>query len=497
MTDVAVRSDDLESATGPFADANGSEDGGEVVGASRPGSGPTLDVALGLLLAAIGFVLGARVLRDNSFLTHLTTGDLIRFTGSVPTEDPYSFTAPGEPWTVQSWLASLWYSVLGEIGGGSAIRLANGLVGASVMAMVWRLSSRAESLLLRFGVCGVVAFIGATVWSPRPLMIGLACLAAVLLAVDGRLRPVWLVPVMWIWVNSHGSFPLAFVLIGAAGIGAAIDTRALPHHQIRVGLWAFIGLLGGAINPLGPRLLWFPVELLSKREALEGVNEWKAPNFDSPFEMAFLALVLSLVFAGRARVEWRVMVPALVFGVAGFLALRNIAVATLVFVPALTAAATPWRGGLSGAERSIASRAIAVAGAVTLALSAAMVASTGALSLSRYPVEEIDWLDERELIGNDAARIVHPETVGNYLHYRFGLDARVFVDDRFDFYPQPILDDHLDLTFGGDFESIVDRWDATAVVWEADSLFAVWLRESSEWTVQMDDPEGWILATRS
>lgn len=497
MTDVAVRSDNLESAAGPSADAERPGTDDEVVGASEAGNGPTLDTALGLLLAAIGFVLGARVLRDNSFLTHLTTGDLIRVTGSVPTADPYSYTAPGEPWTVQSWLASLWYSVLGQVGGGTAIRLANGLVGAALMAMIWRLSSRAESLLLRFGVCGIVAFIGATVWSPRPLMIGLACLAAVLLAVDGRLRPVLLVPVMWIWVNSHGSFPLAFVLIGAAGLGAAIDTRSLPQRHLRVGLWAFIGLLGGAINPLGLRLLWFPVELLSKREALEGVNEWKAPNFDSPFELAFLALVLSLVFAGRARVEWRVMLPALVFAVAGFLALRNIAVATLVFVPALTASTSLWREGLSASERSIVSRAIAVTGVVGLALSATLVASTGALSLSRYPVDEIDWLDERAMIGNEQARIVHPDTVGNYLHYRYGLDARVFIDDRFDFYPQPVLDDHLDLTFGGDFETIVDRWDATAVVWEADSLFAAWLRESADWDVQMDDPEGWILATRS
>lgn len=497
MTDVALRSDDLESATGPSADAEGPGSVAEVVGASEAGSGPTLDTALGLSLAAIGFVLGARVLRDNSFLTHLTTGDLIRVTGSVPSEDPYSFTAPGEPWTVQSWLASLWYSVLGQLGGGTAIRLANGLVGAGLMAMIWRLSSRAEALLLRFAVCGVVAFIGATVWSPRPLMIGLACLAAVLLAVDGRLKPVLLIPVMWVWVNSHGSFPLAFVLIGASGLGAAIDTRALPHHHLRVGMWAFVGLVGGAINPLGLRLLWFPVELLSKREALEGVNEWKAPNFDSPFELAFLALVLSLVFAGRARVEWRVMLPALVFAVAGFLALRNIAVATLVFVPALTAPTSLWREGLAASERSIVSRAIAVTGVVGLALSATLVASTGALSLGRYPVEEIDWLDERDLIGNESARIVHPDTVGNYLHYRYGLDARVFIDDRFDFYPQPVLDDHLDLTFGGDFETIVDRWEATAVVWEADSLFAAWLRDSADWTVQMDDPDGWILATRS
>ncbi len=462
----------------------------------RSGSGPTLEAALGWLLVVMGFFLGARVLRDNSFLTHLTTGDLIRVERSVPTTDPYSFTAPGEPWTVQSWLASLWYSVLGTFGGGAAIRIGNGLLTASVVAIAWKLSDRAQLALLRFAVVGAMIVVGATVWSSRPLLFGLVGLALVAAALDRRIDPRWLIPVMWVWVNTHGSFPLAVVLVGATCVGAFLDDRAVPMPELRVGMWTVLGILGGAINPIGLKLLWFPIELLSKRDALAEVSEWKPPDFNTTFEVVFLVMAVALGLAIWFMAPKRVVVPALVFAAAGFMAVRNISVATFLLVPALTPllfAGKPL--GLNGSERNVLSRGIAAMAVAGAALSAVVVFSTGGLNLERFPVDEAAWLDERGLIAVEGARVVHPDTAGNYFHYRFGEEARVFVDDRFDFYPRPVLDDHLELTFGGDFGAILDRWDATAVVWESDSDFADWLRASDDWVVQMDDDEGWLVAT--
>ena len=76
---------------------------------------PTLGGALGVLFVGAGAAIGLRSLADNSFLTHLATGRLILDSGSVPSHDPYTFTAAGEPWTVQSWLASLLYAVAEDV----------------------------------------------------------------------------------------------------------------------------------------------------------------------------------------------------------------------------------------------------------------------------------------------------------------------------------------------------------------------------------------------
>ena len=38
---------------------------------------------------------------------------------------------------------------------------------------------------------------------------------------EGRLDPRWLLPIGWVWVNSHGSFPLGVVLLVVAAVGPA------------------------------------------------------------------------------------------------------------------------------------------------------------------------------------------------------------------------------------------------------------------------------------
>src|SRR4051812_27067033 len=65
-----------------------------------------------LVLGAVvwGLKLGLHPLDDNSFLTHLAAGRLILHSG-IPRVDPFSSTALGTPWVVQSWLVAALYGV--------------------------------------------------------------------------------------------------------------------------------------------------------------------------------------------------------------------------------------------------------------------------------------------------------------------------------------------------------------------------------------------------
>ena len=89
---------------------------------------------------------------DNSFLTHLATGRLILDTGEIPTSDPYTFTAHGADWVVQSWLASWLYGWVEKLGGGDGLRILTAVLCASLAALVWRLSRPAQGLLVRASV---------------------------------------------------------------------------------------------------------------------------------------------------------------------------------------------------------------------------------------------------------------------------------------------------------------------------------------------------------
>src|SRR5713226_2757624 len=68
--------------------------------------------AIGFALA--GLVAGLRPIHDNSFLTHLATGRLLLH-GTFPRHDPYSFTAHGTSWIVESWLPSLGYAAIEKV----------------------------------------------------------------------------------------------------------------------------------------------------------------------------------------------------------------------------------------------------------------------------------------------------------------------------------------------------------------------------------------------
>ena len=153
------------------------------------GRGVRLSTVVGLVLVAIGALIGVSALRDNSFLTHLATGRLILEDG-FPSHDPYSFSAPGEPWVVQSWLASLAYASLESLGGLGLVRVAVGALCAALAGVVWLLTGPARNLFVRLGLAGLVVVAGgAGLWSERPLMVGLLGLGLILLAAEGRLDP--------------------------------------------------------------------------------------------------------------------------------------------------------------------------------------------------------------------------------------------------------------------------------------------------------------------
>ncbi len=297
----------------------------------KASSGLTLQASFALFFLAIGFLIGRRVLGDNSFLTHFATGQLILDRGSVPTTDPYSFTAGGEPWVVQSWLASVLYAGLDSALGGFGIRALHGVLAGCSAALVWMLTSRKnENVFVPLVLSGAVLIIGATMWSARPLLFGLLGFVLVFAVVEGLIRPQWLLPVMWVWVNTHGSFPLAGVLVGTIGVGEWIDRREFPVDTARVLGWVCAGTLLGAINPLGPRLLWFPVQLLRRGEALDNVVEWRPFTLQGLTAWIFAGLLVAFIASLTQSVQWRSVVPASVFSLAAFLAIRNIVLASIV-----------------------------------------------------------------------------------------------------------------------------------------------------------------------
>lgn len=461
--------------------------------------GSRIDLAGAILVvfALTGFIIGAREIADNSFLTHLATGRLIIDQHAVPTADPYSYLASGEPWTVQSWLPSLLYAVLDSTLGGWSIRILHGLITSAVVVGLWRLVAPVRQLVPRVALVGLVMLIGTFLWPPRPLLFGLVGIVAVLQVAQGMRPRWWLIPVFWVWVNSHGSFLLGLVLLGTIMVGAAIDDRRwLPPAEIRTLAAAIVGCLVGAVNPLTWRLLWFPFHMLTRRDALERVAEWTSPSFRQPLEQLFLLLLPLIVLAAARRAPWRVLLPSIVFFVSGLMAVRNLGLASLVIVALVAPSLAGLAGTLDGSTTGRVPRMLAMVAGAGFVVAALAVAMSSPVDVEDYPIDELDWLEDRALVADEDVRLVQRDFVGNFMTLRYGSDARVFMDDRFDFYPQTVIDDHNTLLLGGDMGEIMERNEFDVVLWATESPLHRWVIASDDWRI-MSDEEPWFVACRT
>jgi hypothetical protein len=459
-------------------------------------------------LGLVGVLARARAISDNSTLTHLATGRTIAHGGGIPTRDPYSFTAFHHPWVVQSWLAEATYGWLERIGGLHLVVLEQVVLAGILAATIAWLARTGRALTT--ALAGLIAvFLGAGYWSPRPLLFGLLALALTVAVTEGQRSPWWLVPIAWIWVSAHGSFPLGLAWLVLSLVGDALDGKGVVSRRRLQCLGTFVvGLFVAMVNPLGPRLLLFPLKVQQKQAVFKAIIEWKSPNFQQGAGLLAMAgLAAAIVVLARGRPSWTHTLPAAVFVAFGLYASRNLAAAAIVLAPALGEALRPVdrdaidRDAIDGgtADRSaregpptLIDRAFMAVIAVIVIASVAAVYSRPGVQLDGYPVAAVTWLDQQGLLA-PGHRVVEPDVAGNYLEYRLGDRARVFVDDRYDMYPTKVADDYQAIFFvRPNALDVLDRYQADAVLWQEHQPLTVLLAASGRWR-QAYRAGGWVV----
>jgi hypothetical protein len=482
----------VEASTATAAPEGGDEQ--EPPAPARTAWAPTINNVALLGLVIVALRVGFEPLIDNSFFTHLSTGRIILDGGGIPRHDPYSWTAPGRAWTVQSWGASVIYAGLERGVGLVGIRILSATCMVILVLLLWRLTAPADRLVGRLVAATLAVALGTALWLERPLLLGAVFLTLLMVIVEERRDPRWLVPIMWCWVNVHGSFPFAIGLVGLLAAGQFLDTRERPDVELRALGWTVVGTLLGAVGPLGTRLLVFPFDLLSRREAFGAIAEWKPPAWERPVEKLFaVQLVLVVVLTLLRNRRWRAILPLVVFAGLALTSARNIVQASIVFT-LLLAAALRDLGHLRG-DRPL---PILRAAFASLAVVAVVVTVSGLqqpdVDRSPYPLAASRWMRSEGLL-DTRDRVVTRDFVGNYLEFEYGPDeVRTFIDDRVDMYPVGLIRDYVVLIRpGGDYQAVLDRWRASAVLWDRDSALGKWLASSDRWKVVHQDAT-WLVA---
>ena len=217
--------------------------------------------ALNFCISCLVFVLVACSVYANFKMTlndpdtgwHLAAGDLIRLSGSIPKTDPWAFTSAGTPWINLAWMWDVWMSFLhthmGWHGMIAFFALCCGLTMALLyLACVLRTKSSMASFLV---ICLVIISIPIhlrSMWVSNLFLAIIFLLAMLIQYRNWNIKWWYVMPaLMPLWVNVHGGFITAFLIVGAYGL------QALLARQWRTALHlCAVGLLSIAALGIGP-----------------------------------------------------------------------------------------------------------------------------------------------------------------------------------------------------------------------------------------------------
>jgi len=265
---------------------------------------PRATFALLAGFAAFAFtIIVPTALRDGDTGWHLATGAWIVAHASVPTTDPFSFTAAGRHWVAHEWLSELAMYASYRAAGWSGLIVLIGAAMAALFALVayqsrrW-LSTRASIAALLMLATGLLPSLLA-----RPHILALPLLAgwtiALLRARDrGRSPPLVLAALMLVWANAHGSFVFGLALVGVFALEALIAATPSDRRHVVIG-WGMFGILSAiaaTATPAGIDGLIFPF-YVNNLALLKHLNEWQPADFSgfSGLEAILLATLFVLL----------------------------------------------------------------------------------------------------------------------------------------------------------------------------------------------------------
>lgn len=410
------------------------------------------------LLALIGVLFGMRpdvLLSDADTYWHLATGRWVVEHVAVPKSDPFSHSMPGAAWTAHEWLSEVMLASAHRVAGWAGLIIAAALLFAGTLAYVMRfLLARMQPVhALLFTALTAGMLMSHLLARPHVFAWPLLALWVGSLINAGEHQsgpPWWLLALMVLWANLHGSFTLGLALGAALALDAVL---ACPSEQRGTAEWRWAGFVvlsvaAAMITPSGWHGLWYTVQVMRMTVALDLIAEWHSPDFHRPQPLElWLMLMLAIACSGRMRLPWLRLV--LVLGLV-HLALkhqRNVAILGLVS-PLLIAAplARHWRT-TAGAERDAESldrvfralaapaRPTAVAAVMTVA---ALLVGTAAQSGRFAPVTERtpEAAVQAAVRAGAHGPVFNAYDFGGYLIYS---GVPVFIDGRADMYGDALL----------------------------------------------------------
>jgi len=229
----------------------------------------------------------------------LLGGDLIVHHG-LPSHDSLTVWGHGRRWVDQQWLAQLGYYGIYALGGLRLALLANAAIVAGSFAAAVRLArARGGGArdVLYVSILGAVAIgLSSSALRPQTLVLPLFVALTRLLIEDARTpsrRVFWVVPLLVLWANLHGTVTLGVLLVLLAVAADAWSKRSLTQRSAAL---AVLAAASPFASPYAPHLLGYYRTVLFNGEFAKYLPDWM-PTALAPATAAFYLLAFAAVFA--------------------------------------------------------------------------------------------------------------------------------------------------------------------------------------------------------
>lgn len=249
-----------------------------------------LQTALPWLAAAAVYLLlmllGPQLLSDPDSYSHIALGRWMLAHHAVPMADPFSQTMQGKPWIAFEWLSQVLLAGAYALGGWVAVialtAAATGLAFALLARFVGREWKPLPTLMLL--LMSLVLLSPHILARPHmlalPVMIG--WVAALVRAVDDKRAPSWwLLLLMMLWANLHGSFTLGLAIIAPIAFDAVCNADRAGRWRVaqRWFLFGIAAFAAASLNPYGPEMILVTFHTIALGQALHVITEWQPQNF--------------------------------------------------------------------------------------------------------------------------------------------------------------------------------------------------------------------------
>jgi len=443
-------------------------------------------------LAAAGFTLAVGFpTGDPDTFWHLASGQWMLDHHEILRADIFSSTVSGQPYSVGEWLGEIVLTLVFNAGGWAGLAIFRAVLVGIAAFFLARLSRRGGAPLVAALLVVVWALVfSKTRWTDRPAIFTFMLFPVVLdllyRARAGSRRALLAIPpLILVWANLHGGYPIGLALVLAFTVEALVlRRRVLPLGLTLLACVALsfvdpetfgvAGAIGHAFAP--PRF----------------ISEEAPPDVLEPSGFIFAAFVLAslavALFDGGGLLDALLLIPLLWLALS---AQRQLAFFVFAATPFVAAGAA--RASARVRPRTAPPRPLPPAAAAMLALLLCAGAIASAVGAPGAPDEHAYPAGAVAALKTGSGTLLNEYDWGGYLIYRVP-ERKVFVDGRlFPFYPAVLRDYRDAIELRPDWKDVLAKYDVREVLLMPAKPLAVALREDG-WTVRAEGPTFVLLA---